>query len=302
MKVLVTGGTGFIGLNLSIYLAKNGAQVTICDNNFRGKLDEDAKHAVDECGLKFLKCDLTNKDDFQNLDKDYDEIYHLAAVNGTENFYKMPEKVLRVNTLAVINLLDWVVDNDIKSKILFSSSSETYATTRNKKIPTPETVDLTIDDVHNPRFSYAGSKIIGELFFLNYAKKYDLDTKIVRYHNIYGPRMGYEHVMPQFSVRILKKESPFKIYGGENTRAFCYIDDAVEATISVMRCDEAKNQIVNIGNEKEEVKILDLAKKMLNFSDYDVKIEIEDAPSGSVSRRCPDISKLRELIGYYPKV
>jgi len=302
MKVLVTGGTGFIGLDLAVNLAKSGANVTICDNNFRGHFDGVVSKSIENYNLKFIKCDLTDIDQFEKLDKDYDEIYHLAAINGTENFYKIPEKVLKVNIMTTLNLLDWVVGLEKKPKILFSSSSETYAGTSDKQIPTPEDVTLSIDDVSNPRFSYAGSKMIGELLFFNYARQHDLDMRIVRYHNIYGPRMGFEHVMPQFSIRVLKGEDPFVVYGAENTRAFCFVSDASEATKMVMRCEKVKNQIVNIGNDREEIKISDLAEQILTLSGRDVTIEHEAAPKGSVKRRCPDIQKLKNLVGYNPKV
>tara|TARA_Y100001963_G_C6747844_1_gene432531 strand:+ start:663 stop:1646 length:984 start_codon:yes stop_codon:yes gene_type:complete len=301
MKILVTGGTGFIGLGLATHLSENGDNVTVCDNNFRGQYDEVVSKAIETYNLKFVKCDLTNVDELEKLDKDYDEIYHLAAINGTENFYKIPEKVLRVNILTTLNLLDWVVTLEKKPKILFSSSSESYAGTVDKKIPTPEDVTLSIDDVHNPRFSYAGSKIIGELLFVNYARQHDLDMRIVRYHNIYGPRMGFEHVMPQFSLRALRGENPFTVNGANNTRAFCFITDACEATKRVMRSKKAKNQVVNIGNDSEEIKISDLAKKILILSNSQADIELRDAPSGSTMRRCPDVQKLKALTGYESK-
>ena len=302
MKVLVTGGTGFIGSNLAIYLAEQSNEVTICDNNYRGSFDEHIKTAIEKYNIKYIFCDMQDLNEFSKLEKDYDEIYHLAAINGTENFYNHPDLVLRVNILSTINLLDWVASNNMKSKLLFSSSSETYAGTRKIDIPTPETVELSIGDVYNPRFSYAGSKIVGELLFLNYASKYNLDVRIVRYHNIYGPRMGYEHVMPQFSVRAITKEEPFKIYGAQATRAFCYIDDAIRATSMVMRSPEAKNEIINIGNDEEEIKISDLAKMVISLAQYNPEVQHEPQPAGCTMRRCPDITKLKKITGFKPEI
>tara|TARA_Y100001963_G_scaffold156806_2_gene251312 strand:+ start:199 stop:1170 length:972 start_codon:yes stop_codon:yes gene_type:complete len=302
MKVLITGGTGFIGSNLALYLAEQGDEITICDNNSRGHLDEHMSKMIQKYNMNYILCDLQKPSEFSKLETDYDEIYHLAAVNGTENFYNHPDIVLRVNILSSLNLLDWVVEKQIKTKLLFSSSSEAYAGTKDKQIPTPESVDLCINDITNPRFSYAVSKIAGESLFLNYERKHNLNIRIVRYHNIYGPRMGYEHVMPQLSIRALKKEDPFKIYGSVATRAFCHVSDAARATTLVMRSKATKSKIVNVGNEKEEIKIKDLAKMIIKLSNYNPNIEIKPEPAGCVMRRCPDTTKLNQLTGFTPKI
>ena len=292
MKILVTGGTGFIGSYMANHLYKNGHDVTICDNNSRGVLDSFVSH------LNFIECDLTDKSQLDKLDTDYDCVYHFAAINGTENFDNIPHIVLKVNTLININILDWCVEHNIK--ILSTSSSEVYASTKDKDIPTTEDVTLSIDDVYNPRFSYAGSKMFGELLFLNYSKQYNLDVKIVRPHNFYGARMGFEHVVPQVIKRIYEKESPFKIYGYNQTRSFCYIDDAINALELVMNSDECSGKIVHIGTNIE-TKIVDLVKNLFDICNYSPKFELVNAPIGSVDRRCPDISLLSELTGYKPK-
>ena len=292
MKILVTGGTGFIGSYMARYLHNQGHDVTICDNNFRGVVDDSIKH------IKLIECDLTIKEELNKLDKDYDCVYHFAAINGTDNFYKIPELVLKVNTLVNINILDWCVENNI-NKILSTSSSEVYAATKNKKIPTDETVELTIDDVYNSRYSYAGSKIFGELLFLSY-KKLGLDIRIVRPHNVYGPRMGFNHVIPQVLERIYKKETPFKIYGYSQTRAFCYIDDAVRAFDLIMNHDNCNGKIIHLGTD-HETNIQDLVEGILTISNYSPEIKLVDPPEGSVDRRCPDISLLRQ-IGFEPEI
>jgi len=301
MKVLVTGGTGFIGSNLAICLARNGDSVTICDNNFRGRFDSHIHSMIEKYDVKYIECDMTNAEELEKFDHDYDEIYHLAAINGTGNFYEIPEEVLRVNILSVLNLLEWIGSHNVKSKLLFSSSSEAYAGTVNKLIPTPETVHLSIDDVFNPRFSYAGSKIVGELLFINYARKYNLDFRIARYHNVYGPRMGFKHVIPQLSYRAIERMDPYKLFGGDQSRTFCYIDDAARATVMTMRGQNSNGQVINIGSG-QETKILEVARIILELADYDPKNIAENyAPPGSTERRCPDVTKLAEL-GFTPKV
>lgn len=304
MKVLITGGTGFIGYHLSKALAKKDCEVTICDNLSRGKMDDELKDLIDLDNVKFVECDLTKKEDLDKLEKDYDFLYHLAAINGTKHFYERPHEVLRVNVLATINLLDWFITTKCK-KILFTSSSETYAgtiKTFNGQIPTPEDIPLSIEDIKNPRWSYGGSKILGELFFINYARIHNFRMSIIRYHNIYGPRMGYEHVIPEFMIRALKKQNPFKIIGGKETRAFCYIEDAVKATIAVMESEKTDGEIVHIGNSKEEITIQDLAREVISLGNYSPEIKILPAPEGSVNRRCPDTTKLKNLTSFESKI
>lgn len=250
---------------------------------------------------------MTARESLSQLDGYFDEIYHLAAVNGTKYFYEKPYEVLRVNILALMNLLDWISDKNT-GRFLFSSSSETYAGTVQEfgavegLVPTKEDIPVCVNDVFNKRFSYAGSKIAGELLVANYFIKTRLPFKIVRYHNIYGPRMGFEHVIPEFCKRVYLKSDPFEIFGGEETRAFCYVTDAVDATTMVMQSDDTNSQIVNVGNESEEIRIKDLAHLLLKISGLEVPLNVNPAPAGSVKRRCPDISKLRKLTSYSPKV
>jgi len=304
-KVLITGGVGTIGYFLSKSLAEQGQFVTLADNLSRGKIDKDIEELLKMPNVKFEELDVTDSNQFKKLDSDYDFVYHLAAINGTKNFYTMPEKVLKVGVLGVINTLEWF--KDLKhGKILFTSSNEAYASYINLQggpIPTPETVPLCIDDVTNPRWSYGGGKLAGELFFINYSRAYKFPMTIVRYHNNYGPRMGFEHVIPEFILRIMKKEEPFKIFGAKNTRAFCYISDTIRATQMAMESEKTNGEIVHIGNDQEEISMLDLAKKMFElFNWHPQKLEIEEAPRGSVERRCPDLTKIKKLIGYNPQV
>lgn len=299
-KALITGGLGFIGFHLAKHLAEKGDKVTICDNQFRGKLDGEVTAFLEKTGSKYVNLDMTEKAEFEKLEMDYDRIYHLAAINGTRYFYEIPETVLRVNIVSVINLLDWVKETKCKD-LLFSSSSEAYSGTIQKfgwEIPTGEDVPLCIDDVQNPRYSYGGSKIAGELLFLNYGKVYSLNVRIVRFHNIYGERMGYEHVIPEFCKRILDNTDPFPIFGGKETRSFIYVGDGVRATRLIMESESTKGEIINIGNETNEITIKELAERLFKVANVSPRIEIKEAPKGSVERRCPSIKKLIRLTGY----
>lgn len=305
-RILIIGGGGFIGFHLAKKLCEDPHnQITICDNLSRGKMDEDLKRLLSDCSnIHFIKADLTKKDDFQKLDNGYEHVYMLASVVGVKYTEETPERVIRINSYLILNVLDWLIQNRC-SKVLFSSTSETYAGGAifyNIPIPTPEDVPLTIVDVTNPRFSYAITKILGEAGFIHYARAYNFRVTIVRYHNIYGPRMGFEHVVPELCMRIIHRKDPFQIFGVEQTRAFCYITDAVDATIKVMYSENTDSQIVHIGNDQEEILIEELAKKLFRISGFYPKLHFLPSHKGSVPRRCPDISKLAGLTGFAPKV
>lgn len=306
-KALVTGGGGFIGYHLAKYLADYQLDITIIDNMSRGKIDDEFKELIERDNVKFIKADLTDSRFFESLNEHYDFVYHLAAINGTRNFYEKPQEVLRVNILSLINILSWI-NNENCGKFLFTSSSEAYAGTIRSFskyvdfLPTKEDVPLTIDNVFNERYSYGGSKLIGELLTINYCRSKKVPFSIVRYHNIYGPRMGFEHVIPEFCRRIYNNENPFTIFGGEETRAFCYVIDGVRATKMVMENNDCNGEVVNIGNNLEEIRIIDLAKKLFQESGYTPELEIHNAPEGCVQRRCPSINKINELTGYKPEV
>ena len=301
-KILITGGAGFIGYHLAKNLSENGHDIVLCDNLFRGHRERELVELCRHPKVCLVTRDLTQPQSLTSLDDGYDFFYHLAAINGTRYFYEMPDKVLRINILTLINVLDWF-SRSRSGKFLFASSSEVYAGTARASslpIPTPEEVPLLVDDVYNPRLSYAGSKILGELLVINYARAHEFPFTIVRYHNVYGPRMGYEHVIPEFCRRILKRETPFPVHGAQESRAFCYVDDAVAATRLLMESAAADGHVVHVGNPDEEVAIEELAKRMFDLFDFHPPVEIHVAPPGSVSRRCPDVSKLEGLTGYRP--
>lgn len=307
-RVLITGGGGFVGYHLARHLVDNSYNVTILDNFTRSKADKELDKLLDEYNITFITGDVTKPETFRALDNEFDYIYHFAAINGTENFYKIPDKVLKVGVFGIINILDWFLKQN-KGKLMFASSSETYAGAlklfkENFPIPTPEQIPLIIDDPSNVRWSYGVGKIVGEVAVHSYAKVHNLKNfVIIRYHNIYGTRMGKDHVIPQFIERLIKKENPFKIFGGQETRTFCYIDDAVRATRLVMESEKTNGQTVHIGNSDGEIKIVDLAKELFKASNVNPhpQIELLPAPEGSVMRRCPDTSKLQSL-GFIPQI
>lgn len=266
-------------------------------------MDDEFQALIKKKNVVFINVDLTEKAELSKLPKDCDTVFHLAAINGTRFFYEIPHLVLKTNALTLMNILDWCAS--ACPKLVWTSSSEVYAAASSVTeipVPTNESVPLVIDDVYNRRYSYGGSKIFGELLCLNYARANKLQVTIIRPHNIYGPRMGTEHVIPEFILRIIGREKVFKIYGGEQTRAFCYIDDFVKACALVNNTPGLSNQIFHIGSDKDEIKINDLARKMFDLFGFHPEIQYLDPPEGSVARRCPDITKARISIKYEPHI
>lgn len=307
MKALITGGAGFVGFHLANYLSSKRFEVHIADNFQRGRKDKDFDNLLKQKNVKLIQLDVTQENQFLKLDKNYNQVYHFAAINGTGNFYRIPDQVIKVGAVGTINVLEWFSSKNKNGKIMFSSSSEAYSgllsILGNKfKIPTPEEVPLVVNNPKNVRWSYGASKILGEVAFFSYAKARNFKRfSIIRYHNIYGPRMGYEHVIPQFCERILKKENPFKIFGGKQTRSFCYVDDAVDATKLVIESEKTNGKIIHIGRDDAEIKITELAEELFEIAQFHPKIKIETEAEGTAQRRCPDITKLKKL-GFKPKV
>lgn len=300
-KILVTGGAGFIGSALVKRLILDGHQVRVLDNNFRGTKRR-LKEVLDK--IEFIESDIRDAKKVNRAAKGIDCVIHLAFINGTKFFYEMPELVLDVGVRGMINVLDACQKNDI-GELFLASSSEVYQNP--VKIPTDETVPLSIPDVFNPRYSYAGGKIITELMAINYGRNFFKRVVIFRPHNVYGPDMGWEHVIPQFILRAkssIEKSPgdiiPFPIQGdGLQTRAFCYINDFIDGLMLLLEKGEHLN-IYNIGNP-EEIAIKEVAEKIANYFNRKAKIIPGEPMPGSPMRRCPDISKIASL-GYKPKI
>jgi UDP-glucuronate decarboxylase len=302
MRALLLGGAGFIGLHLARRLVAEGHEVTIVDDFSRGREDRDLNELRAAPAVHVISGDLTDPVTFAGLPHGWDQIYLLAAVVGVRNVEADPARVVRVNTLSAMHLLDWVAPGE---RVFFASTSEVYAGGVDAGIvavPTPEDIPVMISDITAPRFAYAVSKLLGEAAFLHTARAKGFDAVVGRFHNVYGPRMGADHVIPEMSLRALRGDDPFRVPGADQFRAFCHVDDAVEAMLRLMAAPAAAGQIVHIGNDRDETNIGDLAKLVLRLAGVSPAIEPLAAPVGSVPRRCPDLTRLRELTGYEPAV
>jgi len=300
-KYLVTGGTGFTGSNLVRRLVKDGHKVRVLDNDLRGSRER-LKDIFAQ--IELIQADIRDSNAVQNACKGIDCVCHLAYLNGTEFFYTKPELVLDIAVKGMSNVLDGCIKECVKELIL-ASSSEVYQTP--PYIPTEENVPFSIPDPLNRRYSYAGGKIISELMAINYGRKYFKRVIIVRPHNVYGPDMGWEHVIPHFVMRMKElckndksKQINFPIQGtGDQTRAFIFIDDFIEGLMLVIGEGEHLG-IYNIGT-MEEVTIKEVAIEVGRYFGKQIKILSGKPAKGAPLRRCPDIKKLKKL-GFAPKI
>jgi len=299
-KILVTGGTGFIGSCFVRRLIDEGYPVRVFDNNIRGSLER-LGSCLDK--LEYVEGDVTVYEQVYEACKGIDTIFHLAFINGTENFYRIPEKVLEVGVKGAINTLDAAMKCGLKNYIV-TSSSEVYQEPTH--IPTAEDERILIPDIKNPRFSYSGGKIINELLAIHYTARSGLRTVICRPHNFYGPDMGMGHVIPQFILRMKELSDDFKVKRigfpiqgtGDEIRAFCYIDDAIDGLLLASIRGLDKN-IYHVGTE-DEVTVADLAQKIAGLLGLSIDVNPGERFSGGTRRRCPNTAKLRAL-GYKPK-
>ena len=291
---LVTGGTGFIGSNISNLLIKKKCNVKIFDNNFRGSVKKIKSFRKK---VKFIKGDIRNKKLLNRALKNTDAVIHLAYINGTKYFYSKPVLVLDIAVKGIINIIDGCIKNNVK-ELYLASSSEVYQTPN--KVPTDENEPLKIPNIFNPRYSYGGGKILSELMGIHYGKKYFKKLIIFRPHNVYGPNMGQEHVIPQFINRFKSiKGKNFKIQGtGNEIRSFIYIEDFLNAFDKILIRGKHLN-IYNIGTN-EKIKIKNLAYKLSKILGKRIKIKNISLTKGSTKIRVPNVRKIKK-IGFSPK-
>lgn len=299
-KILITGAAGFAGYHLSHKLASQGHRLTVIDNFNRGRMDSDFEKLSQLSNVQLISADVTDARLYMELDKDFDYIYNLAAVIGVRNVTNNPDKVLYVNAISMLYLFEFAKNIPNLKKLFFSSTSEIYAGTMKHfgiDVPTNEEVPLTLLDVKSPRTTYMLSKMYGESICYNYGTKYNIPFTIGRYHNVYGPRMGFMHVIPEMFVKILKNNE-IEVASPDHTRAFCYIDDAVEMTIKVTESEKTNQEILNIGNSREEISIENLVRKIAGVLQKDIAIKRLPETPGSPARRCPDTSKIEKLTAF----
>ena len=298
--ILVTGGAGFIGSAMVRALSQQRRPVRVFDDFSRGT----PRRLAGLTGLDVVTGDIRDSRAVHQAMPGIDTVIHLAAINGTQFFYEKPAEVLAVGIQGMVNVMAACQTARVHN-LLVASSSEVYQTP--PRIPTGEDAPLTIPDAKNPRYSYAASKIATEMLALHRDEGPPERVMIVRPHNIYGPDMGEEHVIPQLIRRAVASIAehggdpvPLSLQGdGSQSRAFMHIDDFVRAMLVVLERGE-NNMIYHLGNS-EETTIGALARMIMAKLGRNCQLLPSPVPAGGTERRCPDIGRLRGL-GFTPTV
>jgi nucleoside-diphosphate-sugar epimerase len=275
-KILVTGACGLIGREVVRQLVNQGyTDITAVDNEWKYQ-------GVNLGPVKFINSSLI--DFLQSTPNTFDTVYHLSAINGTKYFYSIPNQLIENNVMSDLTLFQWAKTG--QAKIVYASSSEVVADS--DVIPTPEELDVTIRNIHNPRWSYRLGKIISE----NYLANSELDYLIIRFFNTYSEHTASGHVVRDLIEKIQNQN--FLVTGADETRSFCYVQDAVSAVVELAKTTSCT--VVNVGSD-EELKIQQVADILAESQGHtNVEWKLTPGPEGSVKRRRPDITKLRQLV------
>ena len=296
MKVLITGGAGFLGSHLTDAFLARGDEVFILDTGMTLKV----KHAIGDPKLHFVRDSVFNEAILEGLIARVDLVYHLAAVVGVEHYVGDPYQVLNVNVNGTQNVLKLAFKHG--KRVVFSSTSEVYG--RNPRIPWSEDDDRVLGSTRIDRWCYSTSKAIGEHFCFAYAKM-GLKTTVVRYFNVYGPRLDaidVGRVITIFLGQALRGEPVTVIGDGMQTRCFTYITDAIAATVQAGLKEEAVGEVFNIGDDKEYT-IRELAERLIAVAGskstirYVPQQEIYGSSYEDIPRRIPTVTKMHDILG-----
>jgi UDP-glucose 4-epimerase len=302
LRVLVTGGAGFIGSHLADRLLACGHHVHVLDDLSTGSIDN-ISHLRAARGFSYT---VDSAADFRlvaELVDEADVVYHLAAAVGVELVIDSPVRAIETNVHSTEVVLAQA--NKKKKPVLFASTSEVYG--KSAAVPFRETGDLNLGGTHNGRWAYACSKAIDEFLAIAYWKERQLPTVIVRLFNTVGPRQTgrYGMVVPRF-VRQALADQALTVYGdGTQRRCFCHVADVVDALTSLMEREDCYGEVVNIGSQ-EEVTIQALANRVVELTGSRSETSLipyaEAYEDGfeDMHRRVPDISKAAEMIGWRP--
>ncbi len=305
MRVLITGGAGFIGGHLSAALANDGHEVDIVDNLARGVRDPFVEWLLaGHAGrVRLIAADLLAPDALSDLDPGYDQIFHLAAIIGVQHVLARPYEVLLHNAVMTDRVLAFARRHGAVPRVVFASTSEVYAGTLLQgtlPIPTPETAPLVLPPLAHARTSYMLSKIYGEAMCLASG----VPVTIIRPHNVYGPRMGMSHVIPELLKRAYDAhgDSALEVFSPDHRRTFCYIDDAIRQIRGAADAPAGLGATVNIGSGAPECTIQDLAALVVETVGKRLRLVPGPTTAGSPTRRCPDTQLGDTLSGHRTRI
>jgi UDP-glucose 4-epimerase/UDP-glucuronate decarboxylase len=301
-QALITGGAGFLGYHLARRLLDDGWTVVLVDDLSRGRMDAELLALLDD--VRFVERDLRIPLAATELGTGYRAVFHLAGIVGVARTTSDPAAVLRTNLLTTMNVVDWCTAIAPEAVFLASTSEvgDGVVASGLSGLPVAESAPAVFCEPLRPRSAYGISKLACELLVAHGSGRGGYRARVARYHNVYGPRMGHSHVIPELIGRIASGQDPLVVYGASQSRAFCHVRDAVEATVRLVEYADPGSVLANVGNDLEELTIKKLAEQLLDLSGVSVGIDAQPAPDGSPERRLPDLSVLRRLTAYEPKV
>ena len=291
MKILVTGGAGFIGSHLCERLLAQGNQVVCLDNFFTGRR-ENVEHLMEEPGFELMRHDVT-----EPLFMEVDQIYNLACPASPIHYQYNPVKTVKSNVMGAINML--VLAKRVRARVLQASTSEVYGDPTVH--PQTESYWGNVNPI-GPRSCYDEGKRVAETLMMDYHRQDKVDIRIARIFNTYGPRMAEAdgRVVSNFIVQALRGQE-LTLYGtGEQTRSFCYVDELVDGLMKLMAA-EGRHEPVNLGNPVEFT-IRQLADEVARIVGGEVRIAYQPLPADDPTQRKPDITRAREWLGWEPQV
>ena len=297
-RVVILGAAGFIGYHLAKSLAVEAkVDLLLVDNFIRGANDEDFLKLSGLQNVNFAELDLSKESSFENLFNKSDLVINCAALNGTQNFYQVPLDVMLNTGISAFFAARYAALAQVH-KYIYLGSSESYAGGVNLGfvgVPTSESVPLVIENVENIRWSYSLGKTFGEIACYSANSQLGLNFQILRIHNIYGPRMGNKHVIPDLieKFRLGNMEVP----GHGESRAFMYIDDLVGVVRFLISNENNDIKLMNVGSQTETL-IKILAEKIAKVLEIEKAIKPLESWPGSVKRRLPDTSLLRSIYAF----
>ena len=291
-KILITGGCGFIGSHLCKKFLERGYSIICVDNLITGS-QENIKEFLNSSSFKFINHDASQP---LYLPDKIDWVFHFASIASPFHYLKYPIKTLKAGILGTYNCLG--IAKEKKAKFFFASTSEVYGDP--EVHPQTEEYNGNVNIV-GMRSCYDESKRASESLVYAYMRKHNLDVRVARIFNTYGPKMRLDdgRAISNFITQALKGED-LTVYGkGEQTRSFCYIDDLIEGILRMMEVDY--KMPLNLGNPYE-IKIIDLANLVLKLTDSKSKLKFLPLPENDPKRRCPDIKKAKSILNWQPKV
>ena len=295
-SAIVTGGLGFIGSHLVEYLVASGAEVIVLDNLSTGRR-ANLPLSLNK-SVRIIETDVCEPWPTPQLPAWVDAVFHLASPASPRQYRRLSVETLLANSCGTKNALDWAKRS--KARFVFTSTSEVYGDPAVS--PQPESYWGNVNPV-GLRSCYDESKRFGEALTMEYVRKFDVDARIVRLFNCYGPRMQADdgRVIPTFAAQVLSG-APITIFGsGSQTRSFCFVSDEVSAIYRMAQTPNLSGEIVNIGSP-EPLTIIELAQMMCHLAGTRPDLEFQPVPPDDPTHRCPNIDKARHLLQWDPRV